>query len=116
VNNPTDESAFGARSQTPEDLAFAHWSTQTTRRISRTVLRCGPEFSVLDLVRKHETGHEPKPDSEYETDIHQDMLSVVLAHAFYQALLVEAPELAPRLAELSYSEALHVVYHHARRA
>lgn len=116
MNNTTDESAIGARRPTPEDLAFAHWSTETTRRLSRTVLRCGPDFSALDLVRTRKTGHEPKPAAEYETDIHQDMLSVVLAHAFYQALLVEIPELAPRLSELSYAEALHVVYHHARRA
>jgi hypothetical protein len=84
--------------------------------LSRTVLRCGPEFSVLDLARSRKTGHEPKRDTEYETDSHQDMLSVVLAHVFYQALLAEAPELAHRLAELSYPEALHVVYHHAHRA
>ena len=113
MNNTTDESALGARNQTAEDLAFAHWSTETTRRLSRTVLRCGPDFSVLDLVRTLKTSHEPTPDTEYETDIHQDMLSVVLAHAFYQALLVESPELAPQLAELSYAEALHVVYHQA---
>ena len=106
----------GPEQLTDEDTSFAHWSMETTRRLSRTVLPCGPGFSVFDLVRTRDIGHKPIQHTEYETDIHDDMLSVVLAHVFHQALLVESPEVAPDLADLSYEEALRVVYHHQHDA
>ncbi|HTJ72787.1 MAG TPA: hypothetical protein VL551_34935 [Actinospica sp.] len=111
----TDDDALDADRASTRPT-FTDWSTETTRRLCRTVLNCGPNFSAIDLVKNIRPDHQPKQHTEYETGIYQDMLSVVLAHQFHQVLLAESPDLAHELADLSYAEALHVVYHHQHDA
>ncbi len=103
---------------TDDEKAFALWSLETTRRLVRNNLRPGPGFSTYDLVI---TADEPaEPDSFAEPDdtedepedlMLDDMLSVVLSHHLFLALLAEYPDLQTEIADLSYAEALRVVYH-----
>ena len=104
---------------TDDEKAFALWSLETTRRLVRNNLCPGPGFSTYDLVI---TADEPtEPDSLAEPDeeedgpedlMLEDMLSIVLSHHMFLALLAEYPDLESEIADLSYAEALRVVYHH----
>jgi hypothetical protein len=105
------------------EKSLALWSRETTRRLTRQILRPGPGFTTFELVM---TANPAEPDffaDPDETDADdladsmlEDMLSIVLNHHFYGALLAENPQLTEQLADLSYDEALRVVYHHQHDA
>jgi hypothetical protein len=105
-----------------DEKSLALWSRETTRRLTRQILRPGPGFTTFELVM---TANPAEPDffaDPDETDadgpaeVLEDLLSIVLNHHFYGALLAENPQLTEQLADLSYDEALRVVYHLQRDA
>jgi hypothetical protein len=96
----------------PEPISDKNlWVLEKTKELTMRVIDgdlLPKMFSALRTTGKqlqaHETSGESMPIGV------DDMLSIALAHVFYQALIDAYPELAEEMSELSYVEALHLLY------
>ena len=96
----------------PEPISDKNlWALEKTKELTRRVMDgdlLPKMFRALRTTGKqlqaHETSGESMPIAV------DDMLSIALAHVFYQALIAAHPELADEMSELSYVEAVHLLY------